>query len=355
MANRFVHASVLLNVFLACAIIYCAFSSRYTSSLQTKFPPSTIPDIGEGSSARKYAIAVIIPASHKALEEIQLGFENTLTRHYGLKCAFTTCNANGNRTFLRSIVEEVAQSPFDAVFTVGAIATQVTKEVFEKKKVEKPIIFGAVADPVRLGLVNSLKSSENWLTGSAATTNYPLQIALLLYLKPAVKNVLLVYDPTQSSGLERDKREVEKLFAKRGVKFRAVEVYNVHDVQQKLPLVINGELDVVMVLKDNTVVSCMDQVITLCERYRTTLFATDLDSVSKGAGLGFGVKEFSFGTDAAGRAFEVLAKNKHPRDVPVVMTDEFRLVINDSARSKQNLVIDSALYMLLRSVRVMKT
>ena len=354
MIRRLTICSIFLNIILGSALFYGIFSDYYSFSSQIKFPSTRISHMGEESFGKKYAVAIVIPATHGALEEIQRGFEKTLTYIHGLRCTFSTFNANGNRTLLRSQIEEIAQRNFDAVFTIGAVTTQLTKEIFEKKRATLPIIFGAVADPVRLGLVKSIESSGNWLTGAAATTNYALQIKLLLLLKPTTKNVLLVYDPTQSSGLEQDKKELAAIFSKINVKFKAIEVYNVHDVQQKLPLIMNKELDVVMILKDNTVVPCIDQVITLCERYGITVFTTDLDSVEKGAALGFGVKELSFGVDAAGKAFEVLSKNLHPSDVPVAIVSDFQLLVNDKARNKQNLVIDPKLFLLLKSIKVMR-
>ena len=57
---------------------------------------------------------------------------------------------------------------------------------------------------------------------------------------------------------------------------------------------------------------------------------------------------------AAGKAFEVLSKNLHPSDVPVAIVSDFQLLVNDKARNKQNLVIDPKLFLLLKSIKVMR-
>ncbi len=45
--------------------------------------------------------------------------------------------------------------------------------------------------------------------------------------------------------------------------------------------------DLVLILKDNTVVSALDALTHLCERYKKPLFASDLNSTEKGAAVAF--------------------------------------------------------------------
>lgn len=340
MKHKLIFLSLACNILLTGFLGFLYFTQQIEISLLSKIPFNRVSPVERGLSVKKYSIAVIVPASHKALDNIVRGFEETLINKYKLDVRFSVFNANGNRSLLRAQIEEIARGSYSMVLSVAAIATQLTKEVFVKKGVTTPIVFAAVADPESLGIIDSTKKEARVVTGSTATTNYPLQIELLFMLKPVIKNALLVYDPTQPSGREIYIKQIKHEFAQRNVNINIVEVFNIHDIQQKVPLLINGKVDLVMVLKDNTVVPAVDMLISQCERYGITLFASDLDSVEKGAALGFGVREFSFGADAAECAYKILHDNLLSEQVPVKMTDAFRFGVNMASLRKQGVFLN---------------
>lgn len=346
MRQKIFFLSLIGNVFLTLALGYHFLFQHTQISLFAKYSLNKVAIVD--ASAKKYRIAIVVPATHNALEEIQHGFEESLIRKHKLNVIFSTFNANGNRALLRTQIEEVGQQGFDLVFTIGAAATQLTKEVFLKKGLKIPIVFGAVADPVRLGLVSDINNEHNVVTGSATSTNYPLQIELIFTLKPTIKNVLLVYDPAQSSGLELDRKQIEHLFAQHGATCKAVEIFNTREISQKLPLMINNSIDLIMILKDNTVVPAIDLLVTQCERHGITLLASDLGSVEKGAGIGFGVREYTFGVDAAASAHKILTTHLTAGQVPIKITDAFRFAMNRSAMERQGIHLKEKEFKLLR-------
>ena len=336
------------GVLLACLLWFLGAQStqkttNYSADFQLDKPSS------HHTGASKYSIAIVTPVSHPALEEIERGFKEVLIKEYGLDCDFTTYNANGSRTLIRSQFEDILQKNYDAMFTIGAMATQMAKEVTAKRKILMPIIFGAVADPIRLGLIKSLDCSGNNLTGATAATKYATQIDFLLQLKKDVKTVLIVYDPTQSSGLENDKKNVVKLLEDRNIRVKAVEVYHTHEIHQKIEALI-ADVDVVMIFKDNTVVPAVDSLVKLCNKHKVTLVTSDLDSVRKGAAIGFGVREYEFGAASAFSMAILLREKKQPSEIPAFMVDKYRFVINTKTMESQGLIIEKPLLALLKSV-----
>jgi putative tryptophan/tyrosine transport system substrate-binding protein len=353
MKRELVVGSWIFNIILAFVCGYFYFYWHTQTSLQAQiYTEQSAVVTSHKLSVERYSLAIIVPATHKALEEIQRGFEKTIVKKYGLNTVFKVYNANGNRALLRAQIEEVALGKFDAVFCIGAVATQLTKEVFIKKNVKTPIVFGAVADPVGIGLIQSLQHGENILTGSAAMPDYHTQVDLLMLLKPEIKQVLLVYDPSQSSGLEADSQKVAKEFAALGVEFKKVEVSSVRDVQQKVPLLIGNNIDVIMILKDNTVVPAVDMLVRLCDRHGVTLYVSDLDSVRKGAALGFGVHEHSFGSEAAVCAYKIIHDKLEPWQVPAKLTNNFKFAINKAKLAQQNVKLSKKFDKLLKMVEI---
>lgn len=105
----------------------------------------------------------------------------------------------------------------------------------------------------------------------------------------------------------------------------------------------------ILVLKDNTVVSAIDSLIKLCNQYGITLLATDLDSVDKGAALAFGVKEYDYGVDAAKKAQLILEENKHPSDVPSTPAQNHKIKLNTQVMHKQGLSLSKITLFLMQS------
>lgn len=294
------------------------------------------------AKAKPYRIAIFTPITHAALEEIEQGFKETLLSHAkDATYAFTTFNANGNKTLQRAQADEIGNQAYDLVFTIGTGCTQILAELAKKKGKTTPQVFCSVDDPVGMHIVDSLASSGNHITGVIEGADYEKQLAVLLALKPDTKNVLLVYDPGVGSGLEKDKQQLATLFSRHGLTLKSVEIYQANEIQQKVTGLLPG-IDIVLVLKDNTVVSGIDSLVTLCNRYNTTLFVSDLNSGKKGAALAYGITERESGVGAATKALEILLQGKKPRELPITPVEKFRVEINTNTMQVQNVQIDPA-------------
>ena len=93
-------------------------------------------------------VAILTPITHPSLETIERGFIQTLREDESQSYHFTTYNAQGNKTLMRSEVEEIIRKDFDLVFAIGTSVAQMTSEVFTKKGIEIPVVFTVVNDPV---------------------------------------------------------------------------------------------------------------------------------------------------------------------------------------------------------------
>lgn len=297
---------------------------------------------------KSYNVAILTPVTHPSLEQMQQGFIDTLKKSNKAEYTFDVYNANGNRMLMRSQTEEIVNGSYDLVFTVGAQATQLAKEIMIKKQRLKPIVFAAVNDPVRLNIVSSLESSGNHVTGIVESLDYPLQLKLLTNFKPTIKQVLLVYNPSEGAGFETDKIEIEKILKERGIRLKTVEIYNTNEVYQKTNASIS-QTDAVLILKDNMVVCALDSLVKLCARYNVPLMATDLDSVDKGAVFGFGVYECDFGIGAARLAQQIIEAGRKPSQIPCQPLRNFKFKVNRSQLQKQGIQISPEQCFLLTS------
>lgn len=316
---------IFVCVITALAIYYCAVRNHPHDSA-----------IDHASMRR---IAIFQPATHPALDEIAQGFIDTMKDHASFKYVFDRYNANGNKILMQAQAQEMLQKKYDLIFTIGVGCSVTVKDLSVKKHNQTPIVFTAVDNPVKLDL-----QGLN-ITGVVDRSNYQQQLDLLLKIKPTTKKLLLVYDQSQASGLEKDKNEIALILQEKNVELVSVEILNIGEIAQKVTGFIES-VDVVMVLKDNTIVSGIDSIISLCQRYHVTLLASDLNSGEKGAALAYGIYELDSGVCAANQAQLILENGKFPSQVPVVAVQKMVMKINCQHAQLQGLNIDCQTFVM---------
>lgn len=282
-----------------------------------------------------YRVALFVPAVHPAMTEIVEGFEETIHSLGDKKYVFDEYNANGNATLLRAQADEIIQHGYDAVFTIGTQCSQTMFELSKKRKSKMPQIFTAVDDPIAMGFAVSLAHPGGNVTGTTDTPAYDEQIDALLHVKPDVKTVLLVYNPAQGRGLEKNREELEVALYKKNIALRTVAIAHQNEISQKVANFLT-DVDVIMILTDHTTVAGIDSLITLCGRYGITLYASDLNSADKGAALAFGVREYDHGSSGARLAKIVLENKQVPGDLPIRPVQHRYLKINSKMLGQQN-------------------
>lgn len=277
-------------------------------------------------------IALLTPITHPALCEVERGFKETMSKalsseHATTSIHYSVFNANGNKTLLRAQADEIVVGGYDLIFTMAASPSQIVAELLAKKELETPHIFGAIDG---YDIVNILQTVRPASTGAYLAIDYTKQMDELFTLKPDIKNILLVYDPAHGVGLEKEKNLIANYVTKYGARLQAIEVYSAHEIQQKVATSL-PQADVVLVLIDNTVVSGIDALITLCNKHNVILMASDIPSGQKGATIAYGITEYESGAQAAHKAAQVLIEGKNPRDIAATAITKFNLLINKDA------------------------
>jgi len=334
-----------LSLFLNIALVIVAIIT-YKYGLQKSLPTPT-------KKGPVFKVALLAPAVHPSMDQIEKGFVETLSKSTKANYQFTHFNGNGDRRLLRTQAENIVQGDYDLIFTIGAMSSQLINELSAKKQKNIPHVFSAVADPLRLNMVKSLEKPGGLSTGIVEDYDIAQEVTLLRAVKPNIKTILLVYDPTQSSGgLQLKKEALEKVLTALGIKLLTVEVFHQSDIVPKTRAFI-AQADVVMILKDHTVVSAVDSLIKLCNLHHVTLLTSELDSNAKGAALSFGVEEYEFGRRGAGMAIQILEQGAKPATMPCIDAGDHMLKINSKAIKEQGLDIPADQLFLYKSIRVM--
>lgn len=277
-------------------------------------------------------IAVFQPISHPAVDEIAQTFMNEMQKS-DQNYLITQYNGNGNKVLLHAQAKEILEQSYDLVLTIGLGCSLAMKELSQKQHNKTPIIFTAIDEPMKFNI-----QGDN-ITGVQDQTHYRNQLDLTIKLIPSIKKVLLVYDPSQGSGLEKDVIEIQSILHDHHVVLQLIEVNGVTEIQQKLTGYMD-DADIIMILKDNTIVSGIDSIVKLCQKYKVPLLASDLNSGEKGAALAYGIYESESGMQGAVLAKKVLEQGLQPKDIPVASVDKMIMKINREQAIQQGLAID---------------
>ncbi len=288
-------------------------------------------------SNNKIPIAILLPVSHPSLDLAEKGFKMEMEVQSPGKYRFVTFNAQGSKTLMRSEIEEIANQNYALVLTIGTSASKMTKEVLGKKGLNIPIVFTAVNDPVGAELVDSEILPGGNVTGVKEELNFREELRELLRFKPDLKNLLLVYNPSEP-GLEKDRIEIESILRDRDITLTIVEIFQTNELKAKVPSFMDTA-DAMLILKDNCVVTGLELLVKLCNQYKTPLMASDLDSPDRGATFGYGVHEIDFGVEAAKKALQIIEGELHPSKIPVTPLNTFELKINKSTALKQGIIL----------------
>src|SRR3989338_3209368 len=190
--------------------------------------------------------------SHAVFDDIKSGIIARFAEagyKEGENIVFDFQNAQGDNSTNAAIAQKFANSGYDLFMPLGTQASQAVANLVK----DKPIVFGAVTDPVTAGLVKSNENPGANITGTSDITLYKEHLELLKKLAPNVKKIGLVYNPGEANakyGLEQTKKVGEQM----GLEFITAPANNSGEVLSAARSIV-GKVDAFYILSDNTIVS----------------------------------------------------------------------------------------------------
>lgn len=282
-----------------------------------------------------YRIAMLVPATHPSMDQIMQGFTTTIQQLVP-NTKIDTFNANGDKMLLKAQSQKIALSNYDAIFTIGATASQMTHTFLKKEQSITPLIIAAVADPFALGLTLQ-DGTHPGVTGITDHYDRNDQINRLLSLIP-VQHPLLIYAPEGKSAIEKEVNDCKQAFAQHNIILTTLPIYHLSEIQPKLIPLLHKH-DLVMTLTDHTICSVMDTLIKLCNQHHVPLYTSELDSNKKGATFSYGVHERDYGVLGAQLAHGLIIDKTPITQLPIISMQPFYFLINKHALTYQRITL----------------
>lgn len=289
------------------------------------------------SKVVKVGVSQIV--SHVVFDDIKNGIiagfaANGYTE--GKNIIFDFQNAQGEASINQSIAQKFANGDYDLIMPLGTQASQAVANLIK----DRPIVFGAVTDPVTAGLVKSNEKPGGNITGTSDITLYKQQLELLKKIKPDVKKVGLVYNPGEANtqyGLEQTKKYGEPM----GLEFVTAPANNTGEVLSAARSIVD-KVDAFYMLPDNTVLAGQDALIKVAIESKKPLISIDESGVKNGALATLGTNYKKVGERAAEIAVRVL-KGEKPGDIPVLGVTDADIFINTTTAQKIGLTFSQDL------------
>lgn len=230
----------------------------------------------------------------------------------------------GSIKSLRPAIQRLIEAKVDLIFSASTPATIQAKHAVEGTGI--PVVFAPVNDPVRSGVVDSLRNPGGNLTGIKVSglIFVPKGLKWLLAIAPGTKLIYVPHNPDDNSsvlGLAALKQAAAAL---------AVElvVHEIHTSEEVTGAIMSTpeEVDAIFLLPDNLVVARIGSFAKVAVDRTLPLASINYSQAKAGALMGYGFESASIGEQAARLAYQIL-NGTRPADLPVE-TPEFFLTIN---------------------------
>lgn len=285
-------------------------------------------------SPKKVVIGISKIVSHPALDAVVKGIQDELAAEK-VNATYDVQNANGDISTAASIANKFQN---EKVTLAVGVATPTAQSLVNTLK-GIPIVFTAVTDPVKAGLVASLKKGNKNVTGVSDMTPVKQQIELLLKIKK-VKRLGHIYTSSEENAVVLA-GIVKQVCKEMNIEFVETTVTKSSEVKQAVQAIIR-RVDALYISTDNTVVSAMSAVAEVAMKNKVPIMSADpSSSESYDVLAAWGFDYYKMGR-ATGKMIVEILKGKKPEQIPTrFMTkhSDVDLMINLDVAKKLGLTV----------------
>ena len=281
---------------------------------------------------KKVLIGVSKIVSHPALDAVVKGMQDELAAAK-INAEYDLQNANGDINAAASIATKFQS---EKVTLAVGVATPTAQSLVNTLK-NTPIVFTAVTDPVKAGLVASLKKGDKNVTGVSDMTPVKQQIELLLKVKK-VKRLGHIYTSSEENAVVLA-GIVKQVCKELNIEFVETTVSKSSEVKQAVQAIIR-RVDALYISTDNTVVSAMSAVTDVAMKAKVPIMSADPSSAENYPVLAaWGFDYYKMGRTTGKLVAEIL-NGKKPEQIPtqfMTKTSDVDLLINLDVAKKLGL------------------
>jgi putative ABC transport system substrate-binding protein len=206
--------------------------------------------------------------------------------------------------------------------TNGALAAKTATQTI-------PIVFMQGANPIQIGLVDSLNRPGGNVTGIAHLTaeTAAKRLELLLELVPKATSIGYLRNPANRVYAESETREVEVAARAHGVRLVTVNASRLSEIETAFAELVQQRPDALQVSSDGFLLTYPDQIVALAARYAIPAIYAWPKFAAVGGLISYG-NNLRDAWRQAGIYTGRILKGERPVDLPVQQVTTIELAIN---------------------------
>jgi len=234
--------------------------------------------------------------------------------------------AHGDNSRLGEMASDLVQRQVAVIVTpIGTVTALAAKTA----TTTIPIVFSAGTDPVKAGIVASLRRPGGNVTGVnyMAAELSAKRLSLLHELVPSAARIALLVNPANPVPAETITKDTEAAAGTIGRRIDVFKAETSREIEMAFAALVRDSADALVVGADPLFIDRRVQIVTLATRHLlpTVHFLREFAEI--GGLMSYGASDFGRYREVGIYTGRVL-KGEKPADMPVVQPTQFELVIN---------------------------
>jgi putative tryptophan/tyrosine transport system substrate-binding protein len=250
--------------------------------------------------------------------------------------------AAGNSERLKEFAADLVQQHVDVIVTIGTPAGFAAKQATSTI----PIVFGAISDPVGVGLVASLSRPGGNATGNSLMSPElsAKRLEILRSLAPKSSRFAILWD-SSNPGMAQRVRETEIAADQSHVLLHTVGPRNLEELEAAFSELLDQRPDALLVTTEAFTRQHRTRILDFAKRNRIPAMFEDGSYVEAGGLMSYGPDYEEVFRTAAVLVSKIL-KGAKPADLPIEQATKFQLVINLKTARALEIEIPSSLLVM---------
>lgn len=274
------------------------------------------------SGGTLYKIGIVQLAEHPALDDARRGFEDGL-KELGVNAEVDYKNAQGDIPTTITISQKFSSDKVDLIYAIATPAAQSAKQAAG----DIPLLFSAVTDPVKAGLVDDWDKVGTNVTGTSdLVEETAAQLRMFKTIDPNIKKIGILYN-TNESNSEIQIEEVKKVAPAEGLEVVTMGVSNLNDLPQALESLLK-KVDALYNISDNMVATSVELVTNKLLENNMVSISAEESQVTGGILITNGLSYYELGKQTAKMAKDILVDGVDIKTIPVGLAEKTSTTVN---------------------------
>ena len=277
-----------------------------------------------GRAQQRFHIGLLVTGGSTPLIELLVSTLAELGYSEGKNAAIERRFAEGNLNDLRDFAADLVRLHVDVIVTVGTPAGFAAKQATGTI----PIVLAGSADPVGVGLVDSLARPGGNVTGNSLMSSdlSAKRLEILLAAAPSISRIAILWD-SSNPGMARRVHETEAAADQSHILLRNVGPRNSDELEAAFAELSSQRPDALLVTAEAFTRRYMGRILDFAMSNHLPAMYEDSGYVEAGGLMSYGPDYRAVFRRGAALVDKVL-KGAKPSDLPIEQPTTFELVIN---------------------------